>query len=83
MCAIESGFGFTAALFNLEPVSGNALNEAVSVFIQYANADGSSGSITQAIDTNGQNFLGIADTNGEILPVQASWQIRTPQALAQ
>ena len=66
MCAIESGFGFTATLFNLEPVPGNALNEAISVFIQYTNTDGSSGSITQAIDTNGQNFLGIADTNGEI-----------------
>lgn len=63
---IENGFGFTAAIFNLTPVPGNAMNEAVSVFVNYRLADGTMSSITQAIDTNGQNFLGITGTNGEV-----------------
>lgn len=63
---IESGFGFKSAIFNLAPVPGTALNEAVSVFVNFMNADGTTGSITQAIGTNGQNFLGLAGTNGEV-----------------
>ena len=63
---IENGFGFTAALFNLVPVPGNAANEAISVFVNYRLADGTMASITQAIGTNGQNFIGITGTNGEV-----------------
>lgn len=63
---ISNGFGFTSALFNLAPVPGNAMNEAISVFINYTLADGSSSSTTQSISTNGQNFIGITGNNGEI-----------------
>jgi PEP-CTERM motif len=63
---IESGFGFKSALFNLEPVRGGALNKAVSVFINFIRSDGTTGSISQVVDDNGQNFLGITGTNGEI-----------------
>ncbi|MFN3620833.1 PEPxxWA-CTERM sorting domain-containing protein [Sphingorhabdus sp.] len=63
---IENGFGFTAALFNLAPVPGNAANEAISIFVNYMNADGSIGQIQQSIGTNGQNFIGLSGTNGEI-----------------
>lgn len=63
---LENGFGFRSALFNLEPVPGNAANEATSVFVNYTLANGSTGTITQAVNTNGQNFIGITGTNGEI-----------------
>lgn len=63
---IENGFGFTTALFNLVPVPGNAANEAISVFVNYMNSDGSMGQIQQSIGTNGENFIGITGTNGEI-----------------
>lgn len=63
---IESGFGFTSALFNLEAVSGNVLNEAISVFVNYTRADGTTGQITQAIGTNGQNFIGFSGDKGEV-----------------
>ena len=51
---IESGFGFTTAIFNLAAVPGNALGEAVSVFINYTNANGTSGSTQTSVNTNGQ-----------------------------
>lgn len=63
---IDAGFGFTSALFNLAPVPGNVANEAVSVFMNYKLADGTMSSISQVIGTNGQNFIGITGTNGEI-----------------
>lgn len=63
---LQSGFGFTSALFNLAPVSGNAANEAVSVFVNYLNADGSTGQVAQTVSTNGQNFIGLTGTNGEV-----------------
>lgn len=63
---IESGFGFKSALFNLAPVPGNALNEAVSVFVNFIRSDGTTGSISRSIGDNGQNFIGITGTNGEI-----------------
>lgn len=63
---IESGFGFTSAIFNLIPVPGNATGEAVSVFINYIDADGFAGSIFTPVNTNGQNFFGISGTNGEV-----------------
>lgn len=63
---IENGFGFTSAIFNLEAVSGRAADEAISVFVNYRLADGTISQITQAIGVNGQNFLGITGTNGEI-----------------
>lgn len=63
---IENGFGFTSALFNLAPINGKAANNAVSVFINYRLADGTMSSITQTIDDNGQNFLGITGDAGEV-----------------
>ena len=63
---IESGFGCTTAIFNLAAVPGNALGEAVSVFINYTNANGTSGSTQTSVNTNGQNFFGISGTNGEV-----------------
>ncbi len=63
---IESGFGFTSAIFNLVPVPGNAAGEAVSVFINYVDANGMAGSIQTPVNTNGQNFFGISGTNGEV-----------------
>lgn len=63
---IDAGFGFTSALFNLEPIPGQAANEAVSVFVNYKLADGTTSSITQSIGTNGQNFIGITGNAGEV-----------------
>lgn len=63
---IENGFGFTSALFNLVPVPGNVANEAISVFVNYRLANGTTSSITQSIGTNGQNFIGITGNNGEV-----------------
>jgi hypothetical protein len=63
---IESGFGFTSAIFNLIPVPGNATGEAVSVFINYIDANGLAGTIFTPVDTNGENFFGISGTNGEV-----------------
>jgi PEP-CTERM motif len=63
---IESGFGFKSAIFNLAPVPGDVLNEAVSVFVNFIRSDGTTGSISRSIADNGQNFLGITGTDGEI-----------------
>ena len=63
---IESGFGFTSAIFNLVAVPGNAAGEAVSVFINYTDANGLAGTTFTPVNTNGQNFFGISGTNGEV-----------------
>lgn len=63
---IQNGFGFTSALFNLAPVPGGALNEAINVSIRYLLADGSFDTRTQSVSTNGQNFIGITGNAGEI-----------------
>lgn len=63
---IESGYGFETAVFNLSPVPGNVLNEATSVFLTYLMSDGTTGSITKSVNTNGNNFFGIYGDAGEI-----------------
>ncbi|TCD06344.1 PEP-CTERM sorting domain-containing protein [Erythrobacteraceae bacterium CFH 75059] len=61
---LQQGFGFTSAVFNLSPLPGNRPNEATSVFITYFTPQ--LGQQTRTISTNGNNFIGISATNGEI-----------------
>lgn len=62
--ALTGGATFATAEFNLFPLPGNALNEAFQVIITYFTPG--MGSQTVAINTNGQNFIGITGTDGEM-----------------
>jgi hypothetical protein len=63
--ALQSGFGFRVAEFNLSPLSGNQLNEAISVVLNFATTTGTS-SRTISIDTNGENRINISGNAGEV-----------------
>ncbi|WP_162935663.1 PEPxxWA-CTERM sorting domain-containing protein [Tsuneonella amylolytica] len=62
--SLASGFAFTSAIFNLSPVPGNAANEATSIFVNYVLADGTTGTSTQSVSKNGNNFFGVYGTDG-------------------
>jgi len=63
--ALTGGATFKSATFNLFPLAGNQANEASSVILTYFDPlAGTYG--TQTINTNGNNFLGITGTAGEL-----------------
>ena len=61
--ALTGGNTFASATFNLFPLPGNQDNEATSVIITFLDPLGHT--VTQAISTNGNNFLGISGNAGE------------------
>lgn len=61
--SLQPGYAFTSAVFNLQPLSGNASNEATSVEITYYTPG--QGMQTQTVNTNGNNFIGVYGDAGE------------------
>jgi hypothetical protein len=62
--ALANGYTFQTALFNLFPLPGNKPNEATQITITYLDPSGHTKQMT--INTNGQNFIGIYGTGGEL-----------------
>lgn len=63
--ALQSGFGFRVAEFNLSPLSGNQMNEAISAILTFATPTGTS-QRTVSIATNGENRINISGNANEV-----------------
>lgn len=62
---LDHGFSFRTAVFNLSPLPGNQLNEAIKVSLTYILAGGGFATGLFDVKTNGENFFGISGDAGE------------------